>query len=264
MINNRPIGVFDSGVGGLTIAKEIKRLMPNESIIYFGDTEHLPYGDKSKETITNYSVKITKFLVENNCKAIVVACNTATSNSIIEIKKAAGEIPVIDVISPVARKVAFELHQTIGLIATKATVNSHAYKKSINKLNKHIKVIELATPLLVPIIEEGFRNTAVSKNAIDSYLSHKKFEDIDTIILGCTHYPLIQKEIEASFKGRVKVVNSPLIVVNELIQKLEKLDLLANENKPEYSFYLSDYTNNFAKLAKGIFGKSIILEQKRL
>ncbi len=264
MNDNRPIGVFDSGVGGLTVAKEIKRLLPYENIIYFGDTEHLPYGDKSKEAITKYTVQITEFLVEIGCKAIVVACNSATSNSIAEIKKAAGDIPVVDVISPVTKKVAFELHQNVGLIATKATVNSHAYKKSIRKLNKHIKVTELATPLLVPIIEEGFRNTAVSKNAIDSYLSYKKFEDIETIILGCTHYPLIQKEVEAAFKGRVKVVNSPLIVVNELIHILEKKNLLAGKQEPAYHFYLSDYTNNFAKLAKNFFGKSIKLEQKKL
>lgn len=264
MNENRPIGVFDSGVGGLTVAKEIKRLLPNESIIYFGDTEHLPYGDKSKETITGYSVKITKFLVKSKCKAIVVACNTATSNSIDEIRKAAGKIPVIDVISPVANKVAFELHQKIGLIATKATVNSHAYKKSIKKLNKHIKVVELATPLLVPIIEEGFRNTAVSKNAIETYLSYKKFDDIETIILGCTHYPLIEKEIDAAFKGKVKVVNSPLIVVNELIHRLEKDNLLSKAEKPVYQFYLSDYTDNFISLAKSFFGKSIHLEQKKL
>lgn len=264
MNNNRPIGVFDSGVGGLTVAREIKRLLPNESIIYFGDTEHLPYGEKSKETITKYSVKITKFLIKNKCKAIVVACNTATSNSIEEIRKAAGKIPVIDVISPVSQKVAFELHQKVGVIATKATVNSGAYKKSIKKLNKHIKVVELATPLLVPIIEEGFRNTAVSKNAIDTYLSDKKFKDIETIILGCTHYPLIQKEIELSFKGRVRVVNSPLIVVNELIHRLGKLGLTSTNNQPVYHFFLSDYTENFVQLAKNFFGKSIKLEQKKL
>lgn len=264
MKENSPIGVFDSGVGGLTIAKEIKRLLPNESIIYFGDTEHLPYGDKSKETITKYSVKITKFLVKSKCKAIVVACNTATSNSINEIRKAAGKIPVIDVISPVAKKVAYELHQKIGLIATKATVNSHAYKNSIKKLNRHIKVIELATPLLVPIIEEGFRNTAVSKYAIETYLSSKKFENIETIILGCTHYPLIQKEIESMFKGRVKVIDSPLIVVNELIHKLGKENLLSKSDEPTYHFYLSDHTDNFISIAKNFFGKSIQFEHKKL
>src|SRR5690606_25524132 len=128
MNDNRPIGVFDSGVGGLTVAKEIKRLLPNENIIYFGDTKHLPYGDKSQETITRFTTKITRFLIKENCKAIVVACNSATSNSIEAIREAAKDTLVIDVISPVAKKVAYELHQKIGVIATKATVNSHAYR----------------------------------------------------------------------------------------------------------------------------------------
>ncbi len=264
MNDNRPIGVFDSGVGGLTVAKEIKQLLPHENIIYFGDTKHLPYGDKSKETITKFTTKITKFLVKQNCKAVVVACNTATSNSIEEIRAAAKNTLVIDVISPVAKKVAYELHQKIGVIATKATVNSHAYQKYIRKYNRHLKVIELATPLLVPIIEEGFRNTPVSRNAIESYLSYKKFEDIETIILGCTHYPLIEKEVNSVFQGRVKVVDSPLIVVNQLIHEMEKSNQMGNTKEPDYHFYLSDYTENFAKLAKQFFGKSITLEQKRL
>lgn len=264
MNDNRPIGVFDSGVGGLTVAKEIKRLLPNESIIYFGDTQHLPYGEKSKESITKFTTAITRFLVEQDCKAIVVACNSATSNSIDEIREAAGDVLVIDVISPVAKKVAYELHQKIGVIATKATVNSHAYKKYIRKYNRHLKVVELATPLLVPIIEEGFRNSAVSRYAIESYLSYKKFEDIDTIILGCTHYPLIEKEVQSVFQGRVKVVDSPLIVVNQLIHEMNKLNLMTGSADPVYHFYLSDYTENFARLAKHFFGKTITLEQEQL
>jgi glutamate racemase len=264
MNDNRPIGVFDSGVGGLTVAKEIKRLLPHENIVYYGDTKHLPYGDKSKETIIKYTTKITRFLVNHNCKAIVVACNTATANAIKEIKEAADGILVIDVISPVSKKVAYELHQKVGVIATRATVRSHAYKKSIRKYNRHLKVVELATPLLVPIIEEGFKNTLVSKHAIESYLSHKRFEDIDTLILGCTHYPLIQKEVETVFQGRVKVVDSPLIVVNELIHQLEKFKLFGNTIEPEFQFYLSDYTEGFARLAKGFFGRSIVINQKLL
>lgn len=264
MKDNRPIGVFDSGVGGLTVAKEIKRLLPNENIIYFGDTKHLPYGDKSQETITRFTTKITRFLIKENCKAIVVACNSATSNSIEAIREAAKDTLVIDVISPVAKKVAYELHQKIGVIATKATVNSHAYKKSIRKYNRHIQVVELATPLLVPIIEEGFRNTSVSKFAIETYLSNKKLEGIDTIILGCTHYPLIEKEINSVFQGKVKVVNSALIVVNELIHEMQKRNLMGNTPEPVYHFYFSDYTENFARLARQFFGKSITLELKKL
>lgn len=264
MNDNRPIGVFDSGVGGLTIAKEIKRLLPNENIVYYGDTQHLPYGDKSKEAIIKFTTKITQFLVEQNCKAIVVACNTATANAIDEIKAVAGDILVIDVISPVTKKVAFELHQKIGVIATKGTVNSQAYKKSIRKHNRHLKVQEIATPLLVPIIEEGFINTPVLTHALKAYLSIKKLEDIDTLILGCTHYPLIQKEIENIYQGRVKVVNSSLIIVNELILQLEKSNLTGNSPEPYFLFFLSDYTRNFLRLAKRFFGKSITLTEKQL
>lgn len=264
MNDNRPIGVFDSGVGGLTVAKEIKRLLPHENIIYFGDTKHLPYGEKSKEAITKFTTKITKFLVKQDCKAIVVACNSATSNSIDEIREAANGTLVIDVISPVAKKVAYELHQKIGVIATKATVNSNAYKKYIRKYNKHIQVIQLATPLLVPIIEEGFCNTAVSKHALEAYLSYKKFDGIDTLILGCTHYPLIEKEVHSIFQGRVKVVNSALIVVNELIHELQKMNGLGDTIDPTYHFYMSDNTENFARTAKTFFGKSLVLEQKQL
>lgn len=264
MNDNRPIGVFDSGVGGLTVAKEIKRLLPNENIIYYGDTKHLPYGDKSKEAIIKFTTKITRFLVKHDCKAIVIACNSATANALEEIKKEADGILVVDVISPVSKKVAFELHTKIGVIATKATVRSKAYKNSIRKFNPHLKVVEIATPLLVPIIEEGFKNTLVSKHAIESYLSHKKLENIDTLILGCTHYPLIQKEVETVFQGRVKVVDSPLIVVNELIQKLEKFNLLGYTENPEFQFFLSDYTEGFERLAKRFFGRSIIINQKVL
>lgn len=264
MTDNRPIGVFDSGVGGLTVAREIKRLLPNESIIYFGDTKHLPYGDKSQKTITDFSTAITRFLLEQNCKTIVIACNSATSNSLEEIKETANGTLVVDVISPVAEKIAFELHQKVGVIATKATINSHAYKNKIRKLNKHIKVVELATPLLVPIIEEGFTNTEVSKSAISTYLSNKKLEEIDSIILGCTHYPLIAKEVNSVLEGKVKVIDSPLIVVNHLIYELNKLNLLSGSKTPEYKFYLSDYTSNFVKLAKRFFGNSISLEPKVL
>ncbi|HUH34772.1 MAG TPA: glutamate racemase [Moheibacter sp.] len=264
MNDNRPIGVFDSGVGGLTIAKEIKRLMPHESIVYYGDTQHLPYGDKSKEAIIKFTTNITEFLVHQNCKAIVVACNTATANAIQEIKQAAAGVLVVDVISPVAKKVAYELHQKIGVIATKGTVRSHAYKKAIRKHNRHLKVQELATPLLVPIIEEGFKNTPVMTHALESYLSNKKLEDIDTLILGCTHYPLIQKDIETIYQGRVKVVNSSLIIVNELIHEIEKLNLKGDTENPYFEFFLSDYTDNFFRLAKRFFGKSISVTEKQL
>lgn len=266
MNDNRPIGVFDSGIGGLMFAKEIKRLLPNESLVYFGDTEHLPYGEKSKEEITQFSINIAKFLKENNCKAIVVACNSATANSLKEIKDFAGkDTPVIDVISPIAEKVSFELRERIGVIATKTTVKASAYKKSIRKRNKHITIIEVATPLLVPVIEEGFTNTNISKAVLETYLLNKKLEGIDTIILGCTHYTFLEKEINQLLEGKVDIVNSPLIVVNQVIYQLTRAGILASKDtEPTYSFYVSKITETNTKVAKRFFGKEIELIEHKI
>ncbi|SHI30498.1 glutamate racemase [Cruoricaptor ignavus] len=262
---NQPIGIFDSGVGGLTIAKEIKRLLPNENLIYFGDTKHLPYGEKSKEAIINYSLQITEFLLSQNCKCIVIACNSATANALQEVKNlVGGRVPVIDVINPVAEKVAYELHSNVGVIATKATVNSGLYRKTIRRHNKFIKVEELATPLLVPAIEEGFKNHAVTNAIIYHYLSQNKLKNIETLILGCTHYPLLINEIQQFYGNRVRVIDSPNIVANHLKMVLEKHELLNENETPYYKFYLSDLTKNFEKIAKRFFGKDISLELKTL
>ena len=238
--SSQPIGIFDSGVGGLTVAKEIKRLMPHENFIYFGDTAHLPYGEKSREAIIGYSLKITQFLLENNCKAIVIACNTATAN-------------------------AFEIHQNVGVIATKATVNSGLYRKSIRKLNKYIQVDELATPLLVPAIEEGFVNHPITHAIIYNYLSDKKLKNIETLILGCTHYPLLIEEIKKYYGTRVRVIDSPKIVASYVRDILSKNDLLNPQHEEgNTDFYLSDITKNFEKISKKFFGNKISLELKKL
>lgn len=262
----QPIGIFDSGVGGLTNAKEIKRLLPNESLIYFGDTKNLPYGEKSPEAIVGYATKITKFLLEQNCKAIVIACNTATANALKAVLELVdSKVPVVDVINPVAEKVAYEIHNNVGVIATKATVNSGLYRKSIRRHNKFIKVDELATPLLVPAIEEGFKNHPITHAIIYNYLSNYKLKNIETLILGCTHYPLLMDEIKQYYGNRVRVIDSPNIVANQLKMILEQHHLLNDgATAPEYNFYLSDITKNFEKISKKFFGKSITLELKRL
>lgn len=264
--SQQPIGIFDSGVGGLTFAKEIKALLPQENIIYYGDTKHLPYGDKSKEAIVRFSEKITEFLLEQNCKAILIACNSATANALKEVKDLVAErVPVVDVISPVAEKVAFEIHTNVGVIATKATVNTGLYRKSIRKYNKFIKVDELATPLLVPAIEEGFRNHPITHAILYHYLSNNKLKNIETLILGCTHYPLLLGEIKQYYGNRVRVIDSPNIVVNELRHILGKHNLLnISSEQPDYQFYLSDITKNFENIAKKFFGNSIKLELKTL
>lgn len=263
---SQPIGIFDSGVGGLTVAKEIKRLLPHEDLIYFGDTKHLPYGEKSQEAIIGYVTKITQFLLEKKCKAIVIACNSATANALKEVLELVdNRIPVIDVINPVAEKVSYEIHNNVGVIATKATVNSGLYKKSIRKHNKFIKVDELATPLLVPAIEEGFKNHPITHAIIYNYLSNTKLKNIETLILGCTHYPLLIDEIKQYYGNRVRVIDSPSIVANQLRMILEQHNLL-NEaaHKAEYHFFVSDLTKNFEKISKKIFGNTIELELKVL
>lgn len=259
---SQPIGIFDSGVGGLTVAKEIKRLMPHENLIYFGDTKHLPYGDKSKEAIIGYVVKIAQFLLEKNCKAIVIACNSATANALKEVLEVVNNQALLfDVINPVAEKVAFEIHTNVGVIATKATINSGLYRKSIRKHNKYIKVDELATPLLVPAIEEGFKNNAITHSIIYHYLSNQKLKNIETLILGCTHYPLLIDEIRQYYGNRVRVIDSPNIVANQVRHSLEKRHLLNEQNpNPTYQFYLSDMTKNFEKISKKFFGKTIDLK----
>lgn len=265
MFDNRPIGVFDSGVGGLTIARAIKNILPNESIIYYGDSKHLPYGNKSPEVIQYYAKNITQFLIEQDCKVIVIACNTASSNALSEIKQIADEanVPILDVILPVTEKAAYSFYQKIGVIATKATVDSGVYKKSIRKFNRHIKVQELATPMLVPLIEEGLTNSKVSKAAVENYMSHKKLQEIDSIILGCTHYPLIEKEIKDYFDGRVQVIDSPSIVAHALKDILVKNNMQSN-SKAIFRFYVSDLTSSFQKIARRFFGKGIPLELKML
>ncbi|MDY3337720.1 glutamate racemase [Riemerella anatipestifer] len=262
----QPIGVFDSGVGGLTVAKEIKRQMPHENIIYFGDTKHLPYGDKSKEAIVRFSEKIAEFLLEQNCKAIVIACNSATANALKEVKELVGDRAIVfDVVNPVAEKIAYEIHTNVGVIATKATVNAGIYKKSIRRFNKFIKVDELATPLLVPAIEEGFKNHPITHSILYHYLSNSKLKNIETLILGCTHYPLLLEEIKQYYGSRVRVIDSPSIVANYIKISLEKHHLLNSEQKTtEMKFYLSDLTKNFEKISKKFFGKSIDLELKVL
>lgn len=262
----QPIGIFDSGVGGLTVAREIRKLLPHENLIYFGDTKHLPYGEKSREAIVGYSTKIARFLLEKNCKAIVIACNSATANALKEVlEEVADQVPVIDVINPVAEKVAYEIHNNVGVIATKATVNSGLYRKSIRKHNKFIKVDELATPLLVPAIEEGFKNHPITHSIVYNYLSNSKLKNIETLILGCTHYPLLINEIRQFYGNRVRVIDSPGIVANQLKMILDQHALLNSKNPdPTYDFYLSDMTKTFEKISRKFFGNSIQLKLQTL
>lgn len=268
-MNNKAIGVFDSGIGGLTVVKSIKKILPNEQIIYFGDTKHLPYGDKSKDTLISYSLEIANFLIKQDVKAIVIACNTASAMAFEQVKKLAGNIPVYNVIDPVVDYIIENNKQKdnidVGLIATKATINSKVYESKISSKNKNIKTYSLATPMLVPMIEEGFHNDKISKAIIENYLKNEKLSKIKTLILGCTHYPLIEKEIYTFYKGNVDVLNSACIVATEIKKSLTKKKMLNTDNiKTKDIFYISDFTKSFEKTAKIIFSENINLEKIKI
>ncbi len=265
---NAPIGIFDSGVGGLTVAKTLRQMLPQENMIYYGDTKHLPYGDKSVEAIQEYAIRIVNFLLQEECKCIVVACNSATAAAFNVIQKRIQDsIILVDVISPVAELVSCSIHHRVGVIATKATVGSNLYKKSINKKNKKIEVRQLATPLLVPVIEEGLSESNISEALLHHYLDSKKLQHIDALILGCTHYPLVSQEIRKFYNGKahVEVIDSPSIVSHEVRERLRAASLLKQDGVAgKMQFYLSDITPNFKKTAKKFFGKSLHFSLKTL
>ena len=261
-MKNSPIGIFDSGIGGLTVAHALKEQMPNESIIYFGDTKHLPYGEKSEESIVNFSTKISKFLVNQNCKAIVIACNSASSVAFDVVKKEAKNISVFNVIDPVIKEVVKVCADyDIGVIGTKATIKSNVYEHKIIKLCNSSKVSSLATPLLAPMIEEGFINEDISHTVIANYLSNKKLANIDHLILACTHYPLIHQEIKDYYNGKVTVIDSANIVAEYISKQLNKHNLLNNSKTTKHHFYVSNYTKSFEKSARFFFQEEIQLKE---
>jgi len=262
----QPIGIFDSGIGGLTVANAIHQLLPNEQIIYFGDTAHMPYGDKSPEAIKYYSLKIGQFLLEQNCKAIVIACNTASSlgfddlNSMIK-----GKIPVINVIDPTVDYIlSHKKLKNIGVIGTKATIKSNVYARKIKEKNETLAVESLATPLLAPMIEEGFFNNNISKTIINSYLSKTKLKKVDALVLACTHYPLIKKEISEFYDREISILDSGEIVAEHVKKILSKKKLLSTKKATQHHFYVSDFTSSFEKSTKLFFKEKIHLELKNL
>lgn len=257
-----PIGIFDSGIGGLTVANAINKLMPKESLIYFGDTAHLPYGEKSPAAIKSYAMYICDVLLKHHCKIIVIACNTASALAYQTVKDhVQGKVDVVSVIEPTVEFVTSNnLLKNIGVIATKATIKSDVYAQEIQKANKSISVESLATPLLAPMIEEGFFNNKISKTIINDYLSRPKLKKIDSLILACTHYPLIKPEIESFYKGKVKIIDSTEIVAQKVKSKLDKLQLLNKGKAAKHRFYVSDYTRSFEESTRLFFKGNIKLE----
>jgi glutamate racemase len=267
MSNNRPIGVFDSGIGGLTVAAAIQRLLPNESLVYYGDTAHLPYGEKSKELIAKYALDITRFLLEEkNCKAIVIACNTASAAAYEALRDTyKGSVPVINVIDPMIEEViADDAIRKVGIIATKTTVASGVYQEKFARRKPELEYSALATPLLASMIEEGFYNNTISEAVLNEYLRNPALDNIDGLVLACTHYPLIKKEIDAFYAGRVKLFDSAEVVARKLKGILEKELLLNNDTRGEDQFFVSDYTRAFEEATKLFFRKQIHLQLCKL
>lgn len=263
-MSNKSIGIFDSGIGGLTVANAISALLPNESIVYFGDTAHLPYGDKSAKAIRQYGKKIMQFLVSQECKTIVIACNSASASIGNSYKNwIPAHIPVVNVIDPVIEKVIASEHKTIGLIGTKRTVSSGVFAKKTKQLNAKKTVKSLATPLLAPMIEEGFYNNNISKTIIKSYLSNNRLNGIESLILACTHYPLIASEIAEVTAHKIHILNSAQIVAEKLQAVLTEQGLLKQQKKESltHAFFVSDYTHGFENAAKRFFGEKIKLKE---
>lgn len=256
-MSSRAIGIFDSGLGGLTVFKEIRSLLPAENIIYLGDTAHLPFGNKSNSTVIKYSQDNVLFLIKKRVKLIVVACNTASAVALNYLKRAFS-LPIVGVIKPAVEK-ALSLTRTkrIAVIGTETTIRSRRYEKLINRLNKNIKVFSLACPLFVPLVEEGLIRGKITSQVVEWYLRVLKNRRIDVFILGCTHYPLLKPEIEKYFLNNSKenfkfhLIDSAKEVAASVKDVLSKNNLLSKKKKlAGEQFYLTDKTENFLKLAR--------------
>ena len=247
-----PIGVFDSGVGGLTVASEVMKQLPNERIIYFGDTARVPYGNKSKKAIIKYSKQIVNFLLEKNVKGIVIACNTASAFALDEIISQVS-IPIIGVIEPGAKTAAYVTkYNNIGIIGTKSTINSGMYQHLLNKTNPEVMVHEKACPLFVPLVEEGWINDPITFDVARRYLEDFIEIDIDTLVLGCTHYPLLRDTIGSVLGEKVTLVNPAYETAKTLKNVLNNKGVESSQLSDQHEFYVSDGVDKFNTFANGI------------
>ena len=255
---DKPIGIFDSGIGGLTVAKEIIKLLPYENIVYFGDTARVPYGIKSRETIIKFSLENTLFLLQKDVKMIVVACNTSSSYALPVVRKHF-KIPILGVIMPGAKEAVYATkNKKIGVIGTRATINSKAYEEEIGRLDPTIKVFSQACPMFVPIVEEGWVNDDIAVKVAQKYLSPLKKKGIDTLILGCTHYPLLKKKIQKIMGKGVTLIDSAQQVAFEVTQVLSQEGLLNKKRgRPVREYYVTDEVAIFKNVAQRFLGSAL-------
>lgn len=275
-LQNNPIGVFDSGVGGLTVVKELIKILPHENIIYFGDTARVPYGTKSKDTVIKFSGEIVHFLTGKNVKLILVACNTASAVALDTLRKkvnphtnklsigAGVKVPVIGVIeSGAVSAVSNSKNRKIGVIGTEATIKSKAYEKSIKKIAGNYKIVNCACPLFVPLAEEGWTGKKISRTIAGEYLKYIKKSGIDTLILGCTHYPLLKKVIGKVLGKNIKLIDSAAAIAKKVKNILENKKMLNRSAHIGYKrFFVSDAPEKFKKLGRIFLGKKILTVSK--
>jgi len=257
-MSSSPIGIFDSGLGGLTVLKSLQLQLPNENFIYLGDTAHLPYGNKGIKSVIRYSIQIIDFFLSHNTKAIVIACNTASAVAYQKLKKKY-DIPIFDVVTPsvnITNKIS--KNRIVGVIGTHSTIQSGAYKKSFFDINSDCSVIQIACPLFVPLIEEGWHNKPVAQEIAHIYLGQYNKTKIDTLILGCTHYPIMEKTIKIVIKNNIELVFSGDTLGYELSDHLKNNNC---ENTSGIScktkFYVTDFPQKFDEIGGKFLGRKI-------
>jgi glutamate racemase len=252
-----PVGIFDSGIGGLTVLKELLGVLPREDTIYLGDTARVPYGIRSAETVTRYSFENTKFLVAKGIKVLVIACNTVSSVSLDAIKGSLS-IPVIGVIEPGAKAaVSATRNGKIGVIGTDATIRSGAYAKAIRTLDQSIQVSSLACPLFVPLVEEGWTEGDIAELTAQQYLKQFSGREIDTLVLGCTHYPLLKDVLYKVMGDGVRLIDSAIETAREVRETLESLSLLNAAGGRLRRFYVTDAPDKFIQVGERFLGRTI-------
>jgi len=259
---NKPIGIFDSGFGGLTVMSEIRKSLPAENIIYFGDTAHVPYGSKSKNTVIKFAKDIADFLIKKDVKLVVVACNTASAFALDYLKKHLS-VPVIGVIEPGSKAAAaVTKNKNIGVIGTEGTVKSGSYLKAIKKISKY-SVSQQACPLFVPLVEEGWVENDITDSVVKHYLKPLLKKNIDTLVLGCTHYPLLKNTLQKNVGKKITLIDSAKATANEVKNVLEKNNLYSQQKKKgTLAFYVSDNPEKFAAIGRKFFSDKISKVQK--
>ena len=255
---NAPIGIFDSGVGGLTVAKEIMRQLPGESLVYFGDTARVPYGTKSKATVCKYSRQIARFLQTRKVKAIVIACNTASALAREELEEMV-DVPIVDVVRPGAKMAAETTrNKKIGVLGTRSTIKSGIYERYLHQIDAEITVVSKACPLFVPLVEEGLFEDRITEDVVGRYLHDMKEYEIDSLVLGCTHYPLLRGVIGRETGDGVRLVNPAYETAKSLKEMLKEKELLAPAGgEVTHDFFVSDGADEFISFANSVLPRHV-------